>query len=131
VSLLERIIFGFDGKMAQLVALTAFKFAAYFDVTNLNPIQGVSSQLLPKNVWRNLSLWPFAFFDKEVATDISALIALGCFASAVYIMMRCFDAPVLLSASAAQSCIVLFAPALLLLHLPANFTASTAIRCSP
>ena len=118
--------FGFDGKMAQSVALTAFKFAGYFDVTNLNPIQGVGSQLLPKNVWANPSLWPFASFDKELATDVSALIALGCFASAVYIMMRCFDAPVLLSALAAQSCIVLFAPALLLLHMPTNFCLTPA-----
>ena len=118
--------YGFDGKMAQSVALTAFKFAGYFDVTNLNPIQGVGSQLLPKNVWANPSLWPFASFDKELATDVSALIALGCFASAVYIMMRCFDAPVLLSALAAQSCIVLFAPALLLLHMPTNFCLTPA-----
>src|SRR6516225_7468511 len=107
--------FGFDGKMAQSVALTAFKFAGYFDVTNLNPIQGVGSQLLPKNVWANPSLWPFASFDKELATDVSALIALGC-----------FDAPVLLSALAAQSCIVLFAPALLLLHMPTNFCLTPA-----
>ena len=118
--------FGFDGKMAQSVTLTAFKFAGYFDVTNLNPIQGVGSQLLPKNVWANPSLWPFAFFNTGVATDVSALIALGCFASAVYIMMRCFDAPVLLSALAAQSCIVLFAPALLLLHMPTNFCLTPA-----
>ena len=118
--------FGFDGKMAQSVALTAFKFAGYFDVTNLNPFQGVGAQLLPKNVWGNPSLWPFAFFDKKVATDVSALIALGCFASAVYIMMRCFDAPVLLSALAAQSCIVLFAPVLLLLHTPTNFCLTPA-----
>src|SRR5215471_19347800 len=49
--------FGFDGKMAQTVALTAFKFGGYLDVTNLNPIQGVGSQLLPKNAWGNPSLW--------------------------------------------------------------------------
>src|SRR5262249_44134652 len=125
--------FGFDGKMAQSVTLTAFKFAGYFDVTNLNPIQGVGSQLLPKNGWANPPLWPFAVFNTGVATDVSALIALGCFASAVYIMMRCFDAPVLLSALAAQSCIVLFAPSLLLLHMPANFclTPADAVTYAP
>src|SRR5262249_32562337 len=120
-------------KMAQSVALTAFKFGGYFDVTSLNPVQGVGSQLLPKNVWGNPSLWPFALLDKGVATDVSALIALGCFASAVYIIMRCFDAPMLLSALAAQSCIVLFAPALLRLHLPANFclTPADAVTYAP
>src|SRR5215217_5815234 len=79
-----------DGKMVQSVVLTAFKFGGYFDVTNLNPVQGIGSQLLPKNVWANPAFWPFAFFDKETATDVSALIALACFATAAYIMMRCF-----------------------------------------
>src|SRR5262245_1985691 len=69
--------YGIDGKMAQAAAITAFKFAGYFDVTNLSPIQGVGSQLLPKNAWANPSLWPFAFFAKERATDVSALIALA------------------------------------------------------
>src|SRR5215211_2211962 len=55
---------GLDGKGVQSVVLAAFKFAGYFDVTNLHPIQGVGSQLLPKNVWANPSLWPFALFAK-------------------------------------------------------------------
>jgi hypothetical protein len=47
--------------------------------------------------------------------------------------MRCFDAPVLLSVLAAQSCIVLFAPALLLLNTPANFclTPADAVAYAP
>src|SRR5262245_35378850 len=96
--------YGNDGKMAQAAALTIFKFASYFDLTSLSPIQGVGSQLLPKNAWANPSLWPFAFLTKESATDASALIALASFAIAVYIMMRCFDVAVLPSALAAQSC---------------------------
>jgi hypothetical protein len=115
-----------DGKMAQSVVLTAFEFAGYFNVTNLSPIQGIGSQLLPKNVWANPSLWPFAFFDRATATDISALIALACFAGAVYVMMRCFDLPVLPSAVAAQSCIVLFGPAMIMLQMPSNFCLTPA-----
>src|SRR5215510_2383556 len=68
---------GLDGKLAQSVALTAFKFAGYLDVTNINPIQGIGSQMMPKNVWLNPSLWPFALFDREMATNLSALIALA------------------------------------------------------
>jgi hypothetical protein len=75
---------GLDGKGVQSVVLAAFKFAGYFDVTNLHPVQGVGSQLLPKNVWANPSLWPFAAFAKETATDVSALVALACFVGAVY-----------------------------------------------
>jgi hypothetical protein len=127
--ILSRVIPGgnyytIDGKLAQSVVLTAFKFGAYFDITNLNPTQGAGSQLLPKNVWANPSFWPFAFLDKETAKDVSAVIALACFASAAYIMMRCFDVPVLPSAVAAQLCIVLFAPTVLVLVIPANFCAT-------
>jgi len=106
--------YGNDGKMVQSAVLTAFKFGGYFDVTNLNPLQSPGTQLLPKNAWAKPAFWPFAFFAKEMAADISALIALACFASAVYVMVRCFDVPVLPSALAAQSCIALFAPALLI-----------------
>jgi hypothetical protein len=118
--------YGGDGKMIVSVALTAFKFGGYFDVTNLSPIHSPGTQLLPKNAWANPAFWPFAFLAKEVATDVSALIALACFASAVYVMMRCFDVPVLPSALAAQSCIALFAPALLLVHMPTNFCLTPA-----
>ncbi|MFL5069469.1 MAG: hypothetical protein ACJ8D9_07750 [Xanthobacteraceae bacterium] len=114
--------YGIDGKMAQAAALAALKFAGYFDVTSLSPIQGVGSQLLPKNVWANPAFWPFAVVDKEAATDVSALIALACFATAVYVMVRCFDVPVLPSALAGQACIALFAPALLLVGAPTNFS---------
>ncbi|MFL5069466.1 MAG: hypothetical protein ACJ8D9_07735 [Xanthobacteraceae bacterium] len=112
--------------MVQSAVLTAFKFGGYFDVTNLSPLQSPGTQLLPKNAWANPAFWPFAFVAKETATDISALIALACFVSAVYVMMRCFDVPVLLSALAAQSCIALFAPALLVVYTPTNFCLTPA-----
>ena len=118
--------YGSDGKMVVSVVLTAFKFGGYFDVTNLSPLQSPGTQLLPKNAWANPAFWPFAFLAKEMATDVSALIALACFASAVYVMMRCFDVPVLPSALAAQSCIALFAPALLLVYTPTNFCLTPA-----
>src|SRR5215831_11122495 len=69
--------YGVDGKMAQATVLTSLNFTAPFDVTSINPIQGIGSQLLPKNVWGNPAFWPFAIFDKESATDISALVALA------------------------------------------------------
>jgi hypothetical protein len=125
--------FGNDGKMLQSLVLTAFKFGGYLDVTNLSPIQGVGSQLLPKNVWANPAFWPFAFFAKETATDISALIALAIFASTVYIMMRCFDVAILPSALTAQACIALFAPAVLIVRTPASFclTPGDAVVYAP
>ena len=107
--------------MAQAIILAAIKFGGIFGVTNLSPIMGVGSQMLPKNVWANPSLWPFAFVDRELATDISTLIALAVFVVACYVMARCFDMPVVPSAISAQLCIVLFAPALLLVYMPTNF----------
>jgi hypothetical protein len=118
--------YGGDGKMVQAITLMAFKFAGLFDVTNLSPIMGVGSQMLPKNVWANPSLWPFASVDKELATDFSALIALAVFAIACYVMARCFDVPVVPSALAAQLCLVLFAPALLIVYMPTNFCLTPA-----
>ena len=90
--------FGSDGMMVQAITLAAVHFAGIFDVTNLSPINGMGSQMLPKNLWANPSLWPFAFFDKELVTDISALIALAIFVVACYVMARCFDMPVVPSA---------------------------------
>src|ERR1700730_16513345 len=52
--------------------------------------------------------------DSDRAAQVSGLIALACFAIAVYVMARCFDLPVVPSAVAAQSCIVLFGPLVLL-----------------
>jgi hypothetical protein len=83
--------YGFDGKMAQATVLAALKYAGPFQVTTLSPIEGVGSQLLPMNVWANPAYWPFAFFDREVATDVSALVALGIFMTAIFIMARWFD----------------------------------------
>jgi hypothetical protein len=125
--------YGFDGKMAQATILAALKFGGLFDVTNISPIEGVGSQMMTINVWANPSVWPFAFFDKEFATDLSALVALGIFATACYIMTRCFDVPIVPSAIAAQLCILLFAPALLILKMPTNFclTPANAIVYAP
>ena len=113
--------YGVDGKMAQATILTAFEFGAPFSLNNISPIEGAGSQLLPMNVWVNPAYWPFALVDKEFATDLSAIIALGIFAFACYLMARCFDVPVLPSLLGAQSTIALFAPALLILHMPTVF----------
>ena len=125
--------YGWDGKMAQATIIAALKYSGLFQVTNISPIEGVGSQLLTMNVWVNPAYWPFALFDREVATDVSALVALGVFMTACYIMMRCFDVPIVPSAIAAQLCIVLFAPVLLLLFMPTNFclTPGNAVVYAP
>src|SRR5215468_7082615 len=64
---------GGDGKMAQATILAAVKFSGLFQVTTISPIEGIGSQLLPLNVWANPAFWPFHFFDKSLATDVSAL----------------------------------------------------------
>src|SRR5438132_1288808 len=74
--------YGVDGNMAQAVILTVFEFGARFGINNVNPLEGIGSQLLPMNAWGNPAYWPFAVVDKEVATDLSALVALGIFATA-------------------------------------------------
>jgi len=103
-----------DGRMAEAVIRAAFKLAAPFDVTNLNHIQGIGSLLLPFNIWANPAYWPFAFIDGDRAAEVSGLVALACFVIAVYAMARSFDLPPLPSALAAQSCIVMFGPLVML-----------------
>jgi len=117
---------GPDGGMVQSVVLTALRFGDFFSVTNINPLQAIGSQILPKNAWANPAFWPFAFFDREVAADLSPIVALACFAIASYIMARCFDLPVLPSVLAAQLCIVLFAPIVYFYDTPRNFAATPA-----
>jgi hypothetical protein len=112
---------GGDGKMAQATILAAVKFSGPFQVTAISPIEGIGSQLLPLNVWANPAYWPFHFVDKALATDISAMIALMVFATACYVMARCFDVGVIASAVAAQTSIILFAPMVLVLELPTVF----------
>jgi hypothetical protein len=125
--------YGVDGKMAQATILAALKYSGLFQVNSISPIEGVGSQLLTMNVWANPAYWPFAVLDKEVATDVSALVALGIFMIACYVMMRCFDVPVVPSAIAAQLCILLFAPTLLILRMPTNFclTPGAAVLYAP
>jgi hypothetical protein len=118
---------GADGKMAQATIFAAVKFTAPFQITTLNPIEGIGSQLLPLNVWANPAYWPFHFLDKALAADVSALIALMIFASACYAMARCFDVGVIASAIAAQLCIVLFAPMVLVLKLLTTFCINPGI----
>jgi hypothetical protein len=84
-------------------------------------------------VWANPAFWPFHFLDKALATDTSVLIALMVFATACYVMARCFDVGVIASAVAAQTCIVLFAPMVLMLGLPTVFclTPGNAVAYAP
>jgi hypothetical protein len=124
---------GGDGKMAQATILAALKFAKPFSITNINPIEGIGSQFLPLNVWANPAYWPFAFLDRQLATDVSALVALGVFAAGCYIMARCFDVPILPSAIAAQLCVALFAPAVLIFQFSTVFclNAGNAVVYAP
>src|SRR5262245_41964905 len=62
--------YGGDGKMAQALAISALRFAGILDATNLSPVMGIGSQMMPKNVWANPSLWPFALADRDLATDL-------------------------------------------------------------
>jgi hypothetical protein len=113
---------GGDGKMAQAVILAAYKFGGFLQFNNINPIQGLGSELLPINVWIDPSYWPFAVLDKAQAANASAAIALAIFAIASYVMARCFDVPIIPSAIAAQLTIVLFAPMLSVLQLSPVFS---------
>ena len=106
---------GADGKAAQAIILATLEFAKPFHISNLNPLEGLGSQMMPMNVWANPAYWPFAFFDKQVAAEISGLVAFVCYASAVYAMARCFDLPRVPSIAAAQIALTLFGPATLAL----------------
>jgi hypothetical protein len=110
-----------DGKMAEAVVRTGYRFAAWFNVTNLNPLQGVGSQMLPLNVWANPVHWPLAFFHGKLATDIAGLVVLTCITASCYVMARCFDLPPLPSVIAAQLCLVWFGPIAPLLGFTASF----------
>ena len=112
---------GADGKAAQAEILATLEFARPFAITNLNPLQGLGSQMMPMNVWVNPAYWPFAFFDKELASEISGIVAFICYAAACYAMARCFDLPRLPSIIAAQLSIMLFAPAVRTLVFMLNF----------
>jgi hypothetical protein len=116
--------YGVDGKLAQATIIAAFKFGIPFTVNNISPISGMGAQILPMNAWANPAYWPFAFLDKEIAADASAVVAMGFFFLSCFFMIRCFDVPVLPSILAAQSTVLLFAPTLFLLRMP--FVFSTA-----
>jgi hypothetical protein len=124
---------GGDGKMAQAVILAAYKFGGFFHFNNINPLEGLGSQLLPINVWINPTYWPFTIFDQAQASDAGAAIALGFFAVACYVMARCFDVPIVPSAIAAQLSIVLFGPFIYLFQLSTVFSlmAGNAVVYAP
>jgi hypothetical protein len=114
---------GADGKAAQAEILITLEFARPFYITNLNPLQGLGGQLMPMNVWVNPAYWPFAFFDKELASEISGIVAFLCYSAACYAMARCFDLPRIPSIIAAQLSIVLFGPAVRALHFVPSFAS--------
>jgi hypothetical protein len=117
-----------DGRMADAVVRTGYQFAAFLKLTNLNPLQGFGSQLLPMNVWINPINWPLAFIiDDKLATDIAGLVALTCVAAACYFMARCFDLSPLPSIIAAQLSLVLFGPLGPLLTFTASFILLTGM----
>jgi hypothetical protein len=114
---------GADGMAAQAEILTTLEFAKRFDITNLNPLQGLWPQMMPMNVWVNPAYWPFAFFQKELAAEISGIVALICYAVACYLMARLFDLPRLPSIIAAQLSIMLFGVAARALAFSAPFVS--------
>jgi hypothetical protein len=114
---------GADGKAAQAEILITLEFARPFDITNLNPLQGLGSQLMPMNVWVNPAYWPFAFLDKELASEISGIAAFLCYSAACYAMARCFDLPRIPSIITAQLSIVLFGPAVRALGFVPSFAS--------
>jgi hypothetical protein len=114
---------GGDGRMAEAIVRTGYQFAAFPYLTNLSPLQGFGSQLLPLNVWINPVHWPLAVLDGKLATDIAGLVALGCVAAACYFMARCFDVSPLSSIIAAQLTLCWFGPLGPLL----TFTASVVL----
>jgi hypothetical protein len=124
---------GLDGKIAQAIIKAALKYAAPLAVNTINPVEGVGSQMQTMNVWVNPAYWPFAWLDREAAANLSGLVALGVFMIACYTMARCFDMPIVPSALAAQLCILLFAPALLIVSFPAMFclTPGNAVVYAP
>src|SRR5262249_33449797 len=110
-----------DGRMAEAVVRTAYRFAAPFAVNNLNPLQGIGSQLLPLNVWANPVHWPLAWLQGKLATDIAGMVALSLIAVACYAMVRCFGLPRLPSVLAAQLCVAWFGPVGPLLSFTPSF----------
>ena len=62
---------GTDGRMAEAVVRTAYRFADPFAVTNIDPLQGVGAQLLPLNVWTNPVYWPLTLLEGKLATDLA------------------------------------------------------------
>jgi hypothetical protein len=122
-----------DGKLFQSIVLAALKFGGHFQVTSINPLQGVGSQLLPLNAWANPAYWPFAIFNTQFAPDISGVMALACFSVACYVMARCFDLPTLPSIISAQLSVVLFAPAVIVFGFASVFYINPgwAVVCAP
>src|SRR5258708_18887783 len=49
---------GADGKAAHAEILATLEFARAFDISNLNPLQGMGSQMMAINVWGNAAFSP-------------------------------------------------------------------------
>src|SRR5260370_26571059 len=99
---------GADGMAAQAEILTTMEFARPFEITNLNPLQGLWPQMMPMNVWVNPAYWPFAFFHKELAAGIPGGAPLLFYALVGYLMDRPFHLPRLQSVVSAQCNPMLF-----------------------
>ena len=115
--------YGGDGMMTQTSIMSAIQYGAPLQLTMLNPLQGIGSQLLPSNVWLNPVYWPFHTNSHVLvmAPDLSALIALAFFAAAILAMMLCFDTGIICAVVAAMCTLVLFAPAMLIYGTPSVF----------
>jgi hypothetical protein len=116
-----------DGRATEAVVRTAYQFAAFLNLTSLNPLQGFGSQLLPTNVWLNPVHWTLAILDGKFATDIAGLVALTCIAAACYVMARCFDLSPLPSIIAAQLSLFWFGPIGPLLTFTASYVLVTGL----
>src|SRR5262249_60335170 len=111
-----------------------------------NPLQGLWPQMIPMNLWVNPAYWPFAFFNKELAAEISGIVSLIFYAVACYLMARLFDLRRLPSIIAAQLSIMLFGvaakalafspvfvsiPALAVVYAPSLLALGLVARPSP
>jgi hypothetical protein len=107
---------GGDGKMAQATILAAIKFGAPFHVTNISPIEGLGSQLLPINVWGNPAYWPFTFSTRRWRRASPRSSRSPASRLAVTSWRGVF-----FRITSPQLCIVLFAAMVLILDLPTVF----------
>jgi len=112
---------GADGKAAQAEILATLEFARPFDITNLNPLQGLGSQMMPINVWVNPAYWPLPSSTRSLRRRSPALwrsFAMRPPVTRWRVASTCRGFP---SIIAAQLSIMLFAPAVRTLAFMLNF----------